>query len=125
LPQNIVLNGAESHLYRIDLNLIPNGPEKRNFLYNPLLILSLNIVIVIKSIVSVLTPEEKGKFLIIIGDFDHFYGSKTHFNFIIILLTILALNSQLISYYNYKNGIKQKYLKVFDMMHTFCIYAIY
>jgi hypothetical protein len=116
LPQNIVLKGAENHLYRIGLNLISNGPEKRNVLYNPLLIFNLNIAIVIKSIVSVLKPEENGKLLIIIGDFAHFFGAKTHLNLIIILSTILALNSQLISYYNYKNGIKQTYLKVFDMM---------
>jgi len=116
LLQNFVIKGAENHLYKIGLNLIYNGREKRNFLYNPLLIFSLNIVIVIKSIVSMLTPEENGKLLINIGDFAHFFGAKTHFNLIIILSTIFALISQLISYYNYKNGIKQTYLKVFDMM---------
>jgi hypothetical protein len=71
---------------------------------------------VIKSIVSVLTPEENWKLLIIIGDFAHFFRAKTHFNLIIVFSTILAINSQLIYYYNYKNGIKQAYLKVFDMM---------
>jgi hypothetical protein len=38
--------------------------KSRPFFYNPLLIF-VNIVIVIKSIVSVLTPEENGKLLII------------------------------------------------------------
>jgi hypothetical protein len=27
-PQNIVLKGAQNHLYRIGLNLEPNGKEK-------------------------------------------------------------------------------------------------
>jgi hypothetical protein len=116
LPQNFVIKGAENHLYKIGLNLKPNAKEKRSNFYNPLLILSVNIAIVIKSIVSVLTPEENKKFLLIIGDFGHFFGIKTHYNIIIIFSTILALSSQLIYYYNYKNGIKQTYLKVFDMM---------
>jgi hypothetical protein len=116
LPQNIVLKGAQNHLYRIGLNLKPNGKEKRNSFYNPILILSVNIATVIKAIVSVLTPEENEKLLTIIGDFGHFFGMKTHFNIILIMATILALISQITNYYLYKSGIKQTYLKVFDMM---------
>jgi hypothetical protein len=116
LLQNIVLNGAENHLYRIGLNLISNGPEKRSIFYNPLLIFSLNIAIVIKSFVSLLTPEENGKLLRIIGDFTHFFGMKLHLNIFIIIAHSLPLISQIIYYYNYTNGIKQTYLKVFEMM---------
>jgi hypothetical protein len=116
LPQNIVLNGAQNLLYRIGLNFISNGPEKRSIFYNPLLIFSLNIAIVIKSIVSVLTPEENGKLLGIIGDFTHFFGPKLHLNVSIIFAHSLPLISQIIYYYNYTNGMKQTYLKVFEMM---------
>jgi hypothetical protein len=77
-PQNIVLKGAENHLYRIGLNLTTNGPKKRSKLYNPLLVFSVQFVILIKSIASLLTPEENHRFLIIIGDFAHFLGLKTH-----------------------------------------------
>jgi hypothetical protein len=116
LPKNIVLKGAQNHLYRIGLNLISNGREKRDIFHNPLLIFGVQIVIVIKSIVSLLTPKEYEKFLTIFGDFAHFFGPEIHFNIITILSTVLALISQLINYYNYKNGINPTYLKVFDMM---------
>jgi hypothetical protein len=116
LPQNIVIKGAENHLYRIGLNLISNGRQKRSNFYNPLVILSVHIVTVIKSIISLLMPEENEKLLIIIGDFAHFFGVKTQFNVDIIITNSLALTSQLIFYYIYKNGIKQTHLKVFDMM---------
>jgi hypothetical protein len=116
LPQNIVLKGAENHLYRIGLNLISNGPEKRSIFYNPLLLFSANVIALLKSIVSLLTPEENKKLMIIIGDFAHFFGAKTHYNVIIILSIILTLIYQLINYYNYKKGINATYLKIFDMM---------
>jgi hypothetical protein len=116
LPQNIVLKGAENHLFRIGLNLISDGNIKRRIFYNPVLIFSVNIAIVMKSVVSILTPEENKKLLIIIGDFSHFLGLETHYNVILILSIFLGLISQLINYYNYKNGIKHTYLKVFDMM---------
>jgi hypothetical protein len=72
LPQNIVLKGAENHLFRIGLNLISDVNIKRRIFYNPLLIFSVNIAIVMKLIVTILTPEENKKLLIIIGDFSLF-----------------------------------------------------
>ncbi len=60
--------------------------------------------------------EQNEKLLIINGDFGHFFGVKTHLNVIVFLFTLLALISQLIHCYNYKNDIKQTYLKVFEMI---------
>jgi hypothetical protein len=118
LPQNIALKGAQNYLYKIGVNLMSNGREKRSVFYNPLLIFSVNFATLIKSIASLLLSEENEKLLIIVGDFAHFFGVKTHFNVIVILTNIFALIYQLINYYNYKNGIKQTYLKVFEMMSS-------
>ncbi len=104
------------HHNRIGLNLISNGPEKRSIFYNPLLLFSVNVIVLLKSTVSLLTPEENNSLMIIIGDFAHFFGTKTHYNAIIILSIILTLIYQLINFYNYKKGINPTYLKVFDMM---------
>ncbi len=119
LPQNIVIKGAENHLYRIGLNLISNGRQMRSNFYNPLVILSVHIVIAIEAIVSLLTPEENENLLIIIGDLAHIFGMKTQLNVDIIITNILALTSQLVFYYIYKNGIKQTYLKVFDFTQKY------
>jgi len=47
------------------------------------------MVLVIKTIVSVLVPEENEKLLIIIGDFAHIFGVKTQLNVDVIITNIL------------------------------------
>ncbi len=115
LPPNIILN-YENHLFEIGLNLISSGTKKRNVFKNPLLIFSLNVVIVIKCIISLLLKEENENLLIINGDFTHILHVRIHVNICIICFFLLCLISQLLYFYNYKNGIKPTYLKVFDMM---------
>ncbi len=115
LPQNIVLN-YENNLYEIGLNLISSGTKKRTIFNNPLLIFSLNVVIVIRSIISLLLKEENENLLIINGDFGYLLHMRIHVNMFIILFFLLCLISQLLYFYNFKNGIKPTYLKLFDMM---------
>jgi len=115
LPPNIVLN-YENNLYKIGLNLISSGTKKRSIFKNPLLIFSLNFVIVVKSIISLLLTEENENLLIINGDFAHLLHVRIHGNICIILFFLFCLISQLLYFYNFKNGIKPIYLKVFDMM---------
>jgi hypothetical protein len=116
LPQSIAFNSIDNHLYRIGLSLISKSDEKRSRFYNPLLILIVNIICLIKCIVSLILSEENEKLLIINGDFAHFLRSKTHLNVAAFLAFLLALIQQLIYYYNSKNNINQTYLKVYDMM---------
>jgi hypothetical protein len=116
LPQNIALNSIDNHLYRIGLSLISKNHQKRSRFYNPLLISSVNIICLIKCIVSLILSEENEKLLIINGDFAHFLGSKTHLNVAGFLAFLLTLIQQLIYYYNNKNDINLTYNKVYDMM---------
>jgi hypothetical protein len=116
LPQSIAFNSIDNHLYRIGLSLISKNHEKRSRFYNPLLILIVNIICLIKCIVSLILSEENEKLLIINGDFTHFLRSKTHLNVALILCFIITLIQQLIYYYNSKNDINPTDLKVFDMM---------
>jgi hypothetical protein len=73
LPQNILIDKADYHLYRISLNLISNRPDKKSNFHNPLLIFSVNIALVIKSIIALLIPEENENLLKMIGNFAHFF----------------------------------------------------
>jgi hypothetical protein len=116
LPQSIAFNSIDNHLYRIGLSLISKNHKKRSRFYNPLLISSVNIICLIKCVVSLILSEENEKLLIINGDFAHFLGSKTHFNVAGLLIFLLTLIQQLIYYYNSKNDINPTYLKVYDMM---------
>jgi hypothetical protein len=115
LPPNIILN-HENNLYKIGLNLTSSGIKKRSIFNNPLLIFSLNVVIVIKSIISLLLTEENENLLIITGDFAYILHMRIHANICIILFFLLCLISQLLYFYNFKNDIEPTYFKVFDMM---------
>ena len=116
LPQSIALKSAENHLFRIGLSFESRNDEIRGFFHKPLLISIIIIIAIIKFFVSLLIPEENVKYFIYIGDFTYFLGIRGYYNIAGILYGILALNSQLIYYYNYKNDIKPTFLKVFEMM---------
>jgi hypothetical protein len=116
LPQSIAFNSIDNHLYRIGLSLISKNHEKRSRFYNPLLILSVNIICLTKCIVSLILSKENEKLLIINGDFAHFIGSKTHVNVAGFLAFLLAIIQQLVYYYNTKDDINPTDLKVYDMM---------
>jgi hypothetical protein len=116
LPQSIAFNSIDNHLYRIGLSLISKNDEKRSRFYNPLLIFSVNVICLMKCIVSLILSEENEKLLIINGDFAHFLRSKTHLNVAGLLAFLSTLIQQLIYYYNTKNNINPTYHKVYDMM---------
>jgi hypothetical protein len=80
LPQNMILCSAESHLYRIGLCLISETYVKRSKFHSPLLIFIINIVVLLKSIISLLLPEDNKYLLIVNGEFSYFLGLRTHFN---------------------------------------------
>jgi hypothetical protein len=116
VPQSIAFNSIDNHLYRIGLSLISKNHQKRSRFYNPLLILIVNIICLIKCIVSLILSEENEKLLIINGDFAHFLRLKTHLNVAAFLSFLLTLIQQLIYYYNTKNNINPTYVKAYDMM---------
>ena len=116
LPQNVIISSAENNLYRIGLCLTSKSPLNRNKLHNPLLIFIVNSIVFIKCLISLLIPNDYKYLFIIIGDFSYFLGIKIHFNIAVALYILLAITSQLIYYYNYKNDIKPTFLKVFEMM---------
>jgi len=116
LPNEVILNSAETQLYEVGLCLTCSKPTKRSKLHNPLLIFFINSISIIKIFISFFLDEEKRYYFIIIGDFPYLLGLRIHFNVASVLFILLSLSSQLIYYYNYKNDIKPNYLKVFEMM---------
>jgi len=114
LPPDIIIISAETYLYRIGLSLFKES--ERTKLHNPKFIFIINIISIIRSIISLQLPEENVKLFIMNGDFSYFLGIRTHFNIAYCLYILLALTSQLIHYNNYRNNIKPSYLKPFAMM---------
>ena len=119
LPQNLVIVSAETYLYRIGLSLTTKSYVKRPKLNHPLLVFIVTVISIIKIAISLFFSENNKYYFIIVGDFGYFFGVRFHFNISAILYMLLALSSQLIYYYNYKNDIKPNFLKIFEMISGF------
>jgi hypothetical protein len=70
----------------------------------------------VKQIIQLLLPEDNPKYFIILGDYVYFLGLRPYQYIAFGLYMVLALTSQMIYYYNYKNDIKPNFLKVFEMI---------
>jgi hypothetical protein len=116
LPPELLVTSAGSHLYRIGLSHFPNGWKRRKKFHYPLLIALLNVIILVKSITSLLLTEENPELFIILFDFSYFLNVKIHYNTCVIVIIILTLVSQILHYINYKKNLKSSYLKPFEMM---------
>jgi hypothetical protein len=114
LPQNLRLNC--NHFYKIGLSLFSFGSETRHLFYNPFLILFINLIYFAKSIFSLLLKEENENLFILIGDFSYFIKARIHFNGIILFVSCVALISQLLNFWYYKNNIKPTFLQPLKMI---------
>ena len=116
LPQNLVIVSAETYLYRIGLSLTTKSYVKRPKLNHPLLVFIVTVISIIKIAISLFFSENNKYYFIIVGDFGYLFGVRFLLNISAILYMLLALSSQLIHYYNYKNDIKPNFLKIFEMI---------
>ena len=118
LPSYLVIKSAGSDLYRIGLSLFPFGSQKRKRLYNPLYIIILDLIHVIKIIISLLTNDDNNSLFLYIGDFAYFIDkeSRIHLYRAMIFCIFIMFNSQLINFWYYNKDIKPSYLKPFEMM---------
>ena len=118
LPTNVSLKSVDNHLFRIGLsfNHYTNDEslKKRHFLYNPILINSILLIQLIKSIVNLIVLDPM--LVIWSGDFARALGIRIHVNILLILVTSVNLSSSLIWYYNYIKGNDTKHLRLFQVM---------
>src|SRR5882757_6283308 len=108
LPQNLIVKYADNKLLRFGLIFKTNikSNEFRGILYNPLFISTIILSEIIFLTIPLFFSEEDYYIIIICGDFCSFLGIRIYGNISGILYFSLALISQLIYYYNYKNDIK-------------------
>ena len=69
LHNKYVIKCAGNHLYLSGLSLYKFGDKNRSKLFNPIIILTVNCLIVFRSIVSLIIPESHKQFHIYLGDF--------------------------------------------------------
>ena len=119
LPKELVISGADSHVYRIGLSLFkPKYYVKRSLFYKPIIVFIISIQHVIKSFTLILLPTYNSdeKIYLYLGDIGYYIGFTKEYNSLIILFSFLVIISQFIHYYNYRKGIKPMDLRVFQMI---------
>jgi hypothetical protein len=116
LPNDVLIDFAANHLYRIGLIPLRDKSIKRKRYENPVFKFIINLHLIIRFIISLQLSEENEYIFLLIGDFTYFLKARIHFNTAASLIISIALFSQLVQYYNYKNDIKPSYLKLFEML---------
>ena len=117
LPPELTVESVDDILYRIGLSFdsIRDRP-KRKLKDHPIFVLIVNLIILIKDIIAVSLEEENDIGFKIVGAYGYFIGLRKQMCLLSYLMTSLIAGSQLIYYYNYRNGIKPTFLRVFQMM---------
>jgi hypothetical protein len=116
LSNNLVIKKAGSHLYLIGLSLTQFGSQKRHRFYNPKFVLFINLLLVMRCIISILSNDDNRNLFIIIGDYSYFFKVRFHYNIALAMYVILAIISQLIYYRSSHKKISLTFLKPFEMM---------
>ena len=118
LPSNLVIKGADSHLYKVGLSLFESSTKiKRKWYYSPQLISLYMMVSLIKHL-TLLFIDVRGNSHLILGDMDYFIQMMGVANKANCICDAIILFSQLINVYNKRNDIKPD-LRVFEMMAGF------
>ena len=117
LAPELTIGSVDDILYRIGLCLTSvRVRPKRLWIYNPLIIFIFVWLILIREVFAMFISEDNDLLLKILGNLGYFVSQKQLFGMAFISLNILVISSQIIFYYNYKNGIKPTFLYVFQMM---------
>ena len=117
LPPEMTVQSVEDILHRIGLTLnSTKSYPKRKLFFNPIIIFTFMSLFIVREGVITLINEENDLILKVLGSYGYLIGMKREFSILLLLFSILSLSFQLIYYYNYRNGIKPTFLRVFQMM---------
>ena len=117
IPSKMRIDSIDDILYRIGLSFtsVKDRP-KRHIIDHPLIVFIIVITFTIERLITVSISEENDLILKVLGDCGHFIGIREPLGTLFLLSTSFLLSLQLIYYYNYRNGIKPTFLRVFQMM---------
>ena len=117
LPPELTIESVDDILYRIGLCFTSvRVRPKRHFINHPSIVFIVTSIVMIANIITALVSEEKKQIIIALGNVGHFIGIRQLYSILLSLASMITLLSQLCYYYNYRNGIKPSFLRVFQMM---------
>ena len=115
LPPELVIESADDMLYRIGLQYKSSRINtKRKWFFNHIVVFISQFIFIAKEITLCLLSNDHEQLLIM---FDaHILPVRRHFNVLFSATVVLSICSQIFYYYNYRNGIKPTFLRLFQMM---------
>ena len=117
LPPELTVQSVEHILHRIGLSLdSTKSYPKRNLFFNPFIIFAFLSLHIIREVFANVINEENDLLFKALGTYGYLIGIRRELSICLILLANLCQSFQLIYYYNYRNGIKPTFLRVFQMM---------
>ena len=117
LPPELTVESVDDILYRIGLSFdsIRDRP-KRKFIDHPLIAFTVVIIFMIERLITVSVSDKNELIIRALGETGYFIGVRREFGTYFIVICVLILSSQMIYYYNYRNGIKPTFLRLFQLM---------
>ena len=115
LPPELCIQSIDDILYSIGLchDSVRDRP-KRSVIHHPMGITIFLSIHVLTCIVSNTTDDET--ILLLTSDLGHYMGIKGITNLMVIMLSSMALFSQMVYYYNHCIGVKPTFVRVFQVL---------
>ena len=117
LPQELTIDSVEDILHSIGFTLkSTKSYPKRRLFFNPFIIFIILLLFTSKEVLIISLHENNDLVFKMLGSMGYLLGIREHYTIFYIIISSLPLCLQIIYYYNYRNGIKPTFLRVFQMM---------
>ena len=117
LPPELVIPGADNHLYRIGLQLNRRShTNRRNFFHNPYIVLLVIIQMTIRTIILIIGNNFTDDFLLAIGDFGYVMKCYKQLNMMVFAGCMICNLSMLHNLYNYINDIQCADIRIYQLL---------
>ena len=115
LPSELSIQSIDDILYSIGLcHYSVRDRPKRSVINKPIIVLIFVLIQIPMRIVSNTTDNEM--ILLLTADMGHYVTFKEYINIMSILLTLMALFSQMVYFYNHRIGLKPTFVRVFQVL---------
>ena len=116
LCSKYLISSAGNHFYECGLSFYKIGDKKRSKLLNPFFVFTIESIVVIRYIVSLLMPEEYERVFVMMADFAHILNARSYLNPILIFAIIPVQVLQFWHFLDYKQNKRPVYLKPFEVI---------
>ena len=117
IPVNLRVEWASRHLYIRGLSHIPNGPEKRHFIYNQKLVFGVSFTFVIRSIVLITTSGDLNRRLVtVFADVSYYLKLQLVLNAVATIVGMYIMVNMIIYWDNHRRGIVPTFLVLLEMI---------